>query len=169
MGTIFSKLTTSIYVNYITFREVMGPETDQEWEAGLPGGSLVKNPPANAGDTGSIPDPGRSHMPWSNWACAQLLSPCTATTDTQVPGARDPQQERSLRWQAHTPQWRVAPTRCNQRQPTCSKEGPAQPKIINPSIRGRGSRWIKSRETQPGLFQRSKLWGWEGELFCNSD
>ena len=27
---------------------------------GLPGGSLVKNPPANAGDTGSIPGSGRS-------------------------------------------------------------------------------------------------------------
>ena len=24
------------------------------------GGSVVKNPPANAGDVGSIPDPGRS-------------------------------------------------------------------------------------------------------------
>ena len=29
----------------------------------LPGGSVVKNPPANAGDTSSIPSPGRSHMP----------------------------------------------------------------------------------------------------------
>ena len=29
---------------------------------GLPGGSVVKNLPANAGDTGSIPGPGRSHM-----------------------------------------------------------------------------------------------------------
>ena len=29
-------------------------------------GSVVKNPPANAGDTGSIPGPGRSHMPRSN-------------------------------------------------------------------------------------------------------
>ena len=29
---------------------------------GFPGGSVVKNPPANAGDTGSIPDLGRSHM-----------------------------------------------------------------------------------------------------------
>ena len=29
---------------------------------GLPGGSLVNNPPAKAGDTGSIPDLGRSHM-----------------------------------------------------------------------------------------------------------
>ena len=27
---------------------------------GLPGGSVVKNPPANAGDTGSIPGWGRS-------------------------------------------------------------------------------------------------------------
>ena len=32
----------------------------------FPGGAVVKNPPANAGDTGSIPGPGRSHMPWSN-------------------------------------------------------------------------------------------------------
>ena len=28
----------------------------------FPGGSVVKNPPANAGDMGSIPGPGRFHM-----------------------------------------------------------------------------------------------------------
>ena len=28
----------------------------------FPGGTVVKNPSANAGDTGSIPGPGRSHM-----------------------------------------------------------------------------------------------------------
>ena len=28
----------------------------------FPGGTVVKNPPANAGDTGSIPDLGRSHI-----------------------------------------------------------------------------------------------------------
>ena len=33
---------------------------------GFPGGSVVKNPPANAGDTGSSPGQGRSHMPRSN-------------------------------------------------------------------------------------------------------
>ena len=33
---------------------------------GSPGGAAVKNPPANAGDTGSSPGPGRSHRPWSN-------------------------------------------------------------------------------------------------------
>ena len=32
----------------------------------FPGGSVVKNPPANAGGTGLIPDLGRSHMLWSS-------------------------------------------------------------------------------------------------------
>ena len=32
----------------------------------LPGGIVVKNPPANAKDTGSIPGPGASHMPGNN-------------------------------------------------------------------------------------------------------
>ena len=32
----------------------------------LPGGSVVKNPPANAGDTGPIPDLGGFNMPWAN-------------------------------------------------------------------------------------------------------
>ena len=30
------------------------------------GGAMVKNPPANAGDTGLSPGSGRSHMPRSN-------------------------------------------------------------------------------------------------------
>ena len=30
------------------------------WSQGVPGGSVVKNPPAGAGDTGSIPGSGRS-------------------------------------------------------------------------------------------------------------
>ena len=29
---------------------------------GFPGGTVVKNPPANAGDTGSSPGAGRFHM-----------------------------------------------------------------------------------------------------------
>ena len=38
---------------------------------GFPGGSVVKNLPTNAGDTGSILGPGRSHILWSNYAlCA---------------------------------------------------------------------------------------------------
>ena len=37
---------------------------DKYW--GFPGGSAVKNPPANVGDMGSIPGPGRSHTSQSN-------------------------------------------------------------------------------------------------------
>ena len=31
-------------------------------EGDFPGGAVVKNPPANAGDMGLSPGPGRSHM-----------------------------------------------------------------------------------------------------------
>ena len=42
---------------------------------GFPGGAVVESLPANAGDTGSSPGLGRSHMPWSGWAREpQLLS-----------------------------------------------------------------------------------------------
>ena len=34
--------------------------------ADFPGGTVVENPTANAGDVGSSPGPGRSHMPRSN-------------------------------------------------------------------------------------------------------
>ena len=42
---------------------------------GFPGGAGVENLPANAGDTGSSPGLGGSHMPRSSWAREpQLLS-----------------------------------------------------------------------------------------------
>ena len=47
----------------------------QKWVQGFPGGAVVENLPANAGDTGSSPGLGRSHMPWSDQAREpQLLS-----------------------------------------------------------------------------------------------
>ena len=44
-------------------------------EEGFPGAPVVKNPPCNARDTGSIPDLGRSHM------LTEQLSPCTTNTE----------------------------------------------------------------------------------------
>ena len=42
---------------------------------GFPGGAMVESLPANAGDTGSSPGLGRSHVPRSSWAHEpQLLS-----------------------------------------------------------------------------------------------
>ena len=57
---------------------------------GFPGGTVVENPPANAGDTGSSPGLGRSHMPRSSWAREpQLLSLrvwslCSATREAAI-------------------------------------------------------------------------------------
>ena len=45
---------------------------------GFPGGPVVENPPANAGDMGSIPDPGRFHTSQDN------LSPCNTTNEHAV-------------------------------------------------------------------------------------
>ena len=44
---------------------VYHPLVKKNW-GGFPGGSMVKNSPANAGDMGSVSGPGRSHTPWSN-------------------------------------------------------------------------------------------------------
>ena len=53
--------------------------------------------PANAGDMGSIPGPGRFHMPRSSQAhVPQLLSPRAATTEAHVPRAYARQQEKPL-------------------------------------------------------------------------
>ena len=57
---------------------------------GFPGGAVVRNPPANAGDTGSCPGPGRFHRPRSNRAREpQLLSlrvwnPCSAMGEAAI-------------------------------------------------------------------------------------
>ena len=49
----------------------------KESSRGFPGGAVVENLPTYAGDTGSSPGPGRSHMPQSSWAREpQLLSLC---------------------------------------------------------------------------------------------
>ena len=92
----------------------------------FPGGTVVKNPPANAGDTGSIPGPRRSHMLWSNKArVPQLLSLCSRACEPQLLSlhatsaeacahrAHALQQEKPLQWEASALQQRVALTRHN--------------------------------------------------------
>ena len=57
----------------------------KESTLGFPTGSVVKNPSANAGDTGLIPDPRRSHMPGSNEAhMPQLLRLCSRAREPQL-------------------------------------------------------------------------------------
>ena len=81
------------------------------FSGGFPGGAVVENLPANAGDTGSSLGLGRSHMPRSNWARKpQLLSLhvwslCSATREAAIvrgpctaikSGPRSPQLETAL-------------------------------------------------------------------------
>jgi len=49
---------------------------------GFPGGPVVNNPPASAGDMGSVPSLGRSHVPWSNQAHAPTPEACTLASMT---------------------------------------------------------------------------------------
>ena len=77
----------------------------QKWATGIlisehlnkPFPGFTGSSPANAEGTGSIPDPGRSHLLWSNSAKApqllnlcsraqepHLLSSCAATTETRA-------------------------------------------------------------------------------------
>lgn len=66
---------------------------------GLPGGSVISNPPANAGDKGSMPGLTGSHMlqnnlaSWAKPTCLNYLKSCAPR-------------------EAHTQQQRVAPTPC---------------------------------------------------------
>ena len=69
--------------------------TSRSQPGGFPGGAVVENLPANAGDMGSSPGLGRSHMPRSNWAREpQLLSLhvwslCSATREAAIVRGRD--------------------------------------------------------------------------------
>ena len=80
-------------------------------DEGFPGGAVVQKQPANAGDTGSSPGLGRSHMLRSGWAREpQLLSLrvwslCSATREAVIvrgpgtamkSGPRLPQLEKAL-------------------------------------------------------------------------
>ena len=88
----------------------------------FPGGLVVKDPPANAGDTSSIPDPGRSHLPRSNEAHEpQLLSLCSRARKPQLqkpvrPRQHPMEQERPPQREAHILQLEGSPAHCNWRK-----------------------------------------------------
>ena len=71
------------------------------WRGDFPGGPVVKNPPANAGDAGSIPGRG-TKTPYA----AGPLSPRTTTTELAQLNkrAREPQTTEPTCPGAHEPQ-----------------------------------------------------------------
>ena len=93
----------------------------QKLMRGFPGGAVVENPPANAGDTGSSPGLGRSHMPQGDWAhepqllSLRIWSLCSATREaTMVRGPRT-----AMKSGPHLPQLEKALTQ--KRRPNTAK------------------------------------------------
>ena len=91
---------------------------------GFPGGAVVENLPANAGDTGSSPG-----LVWEDPTCRRAAGPVSRNYWACASGACAPQRERPRQWEARTPRWRVAPARRNWRKPSHRNEDPTQTKI----------------------------------------
>ena len=88
-------------------------------------GQVDKNPPANAGNTGLIPGPGRSYMPWAANTCPQLLGLCSAACAPQL--EKPAQLERS-------------PCSPQLKRPVRSNKDPAEP--------NQTSKWLGKHEAQ---------------------
>ena len=94
-------------------RHTKGTLKTAVWD--VPGGAVDGKPPASAGDVGSIPGPGSSHMPRT----PPLLKPTR-------PGACAPQEE-PLQQEARAPRRRAAPARHSWTKPTPGSQDPAKP------------------------------------------
>ena len=86
-------------------------QTKEKRMKGFPGGAVVESLPAGAGDAGSSPGLGGSHVPRSNWArepqllSLRIWSLCSATREAAIvrgpravmkSGPRLPQLEKAL-------------------------------------------------------------------------
>ena len=100
---------------------------------------LVSDPSASAGDTDSIPGPGRSQDTQARAQLLslhsrahepQLLSLCAATAEARAPEHGAPQQAKSPKCETHTSQLESNPCSLQlEKEPAGSNEGPAQAKI----------------------------------------
>ena len=86
---------------------------------------MVKNPPANAGDTGLSPGPRRSHMPQSSYAHApQLLKP--VRLEPVLPNERSHHNEKPAHCNGSPRSPQLEKARAQQRRPNTAKN-----KLIN--------------------------------------
>ena len=60
------KILSPLFCLVLLFKILQTNISSKRLYRDFPGGVVVNNPPASAGDTGSSPGPGRSHMPQSN-------------------------------------------------------------------------------------------------------
>ena len=87
------------------------------------------SPPANAGDTDSIPVPGGSHMPQSNWAPASQLRAHGLHLRKSISlRAHVVQQEKPSQWKAQVMQVESTRHSLKIEKSLHSNEDPAEPK-----------------------------------------
>ena len=93
LSLILNQFCTFVYV-CSTLKFCVFLKCNKTNSLGFPGGAVVESLPADAGDTGSCPDPGGSHMPRSGWArepwplSLRVRSLCSATREATT--ARGP-------------------------------------------------------------------------------
>ena len=107
-------------------------------KGGFPSGTVVEDLPANAGDTGSSPGLGGSHMPRSSWARApQLLSLCVWSPVLRNKRGRDSERpaHRDEEW---------PPFAATRESPCTETKDSTQPKINK----------FKKKKSKGGDFQR---------------
>ena len=114
----------------------------QEYWSGVPlpsppGGSVVKNPPASAGDIGLIPDAGRPRVPRNSGPV--LWHPDSRTLE---PVQKAPRRE------ARAPRGRAAPCSPQLEKSLCGREDPAQPEI-NTVVSKKIFFYVKSHNSSP--------------------
>ena len=133
-------MTLALLLDLLNIQTISIKNASAQWQCKMPvpdfpGGTVDKNPPANAGDLGLIPGARRFYVLRSNYAHApQLLrpplsSPWTVTTEPVCHSYWSPStwslhcaQEKPRRPEAHALQWWVAPTLRNWRKPVQSND-----------------------------------------------
>ena len=97
-------------------------------DEGFLGGSVAKNLPVKAGDAGSIPDPGRFHMPRETKPCTNKFWAWAAATEGWVPRAWALRQETTA-MRAPAPQLKISPCYPQLEERPHSHGDPTQTKI----------------------------------------
>ena len=103
----------------------------KKWDLDFPGGSVVENLPANAGDTGLIPDARTKIL-----HITEQLSTCTTTTEACMHRVHALQQEKPPQWEACTPQLESALL-------TAIRESPRA------AVKTQGSQKLKNKDKIP--------------------
>lgn len=122
--SLYDSIILVLHVINLLFK-CIGCTTPGTW--GLPGGSVLRNPPANSRKHRLDPWCKRCHLTQSNWACVpQLLKPVCPRASTLATA------EKPMRSSLRTA--RKSSPCSPQLEKSAQQRGPAQPKIINKQI-----------------------------------